>query len=245
MADHPVPASAVELTDDEIAQRAEEMFSLDQQVRAGLKTGRGGLGEAARALHQFDEQSGWSALGFESVRHYCADPGIEISRSTYQRMVRAYDRTVVRRQVDFDRVKQIDRSKVDIVLTKVDTGEKSMDEALDDAEALGLRDLRDLYWGEQKPDPDSGVTADPEEDDTGTVYGLDEEVDAEPVEEVAGEEEEAETAPQMIYGEVQFQQVREARDACRQGLDTPSELLKRVALEKAIAAFDVILDAAA
>jgi hypothetical protein len=252
MADHPVPAGAVELTDEEIEERAKTMYALDQQIRAGLSKGREGLWEAARSLYQFDAESGWSALGFESVRHYCADPGIEISRSTYKRMIRAYDQTVVRRQVDFDRVKLLDRSKVDIVLTKVATGEKKIDDALDDAEALGFRDLRDLYWGEQKDDG-AGLNAEPTEpegDETGVVYGLDDE----PLEDIEGEAVDiepepdagltAETAPQMLYGEVLLQQVRDALESCRQGLDTPSELLKRVALEKAIVTFEAVLASA-
>jgi hypothetical protein len=246
MADHPVSAQPVELTDEEIQARAQQMYALDQAVRAGLTKGREGLWDAAKALYEFDEQSGWSALGYESVRHYCADPGIEISRSTYQRMVRAYDQTVVRRQVDFDRVKKLDRSKVDIVLTKVAAGEKKIDDALDDAEVLGLRDLRDLYWGPQKsnghsPDEEEGgVTADPD-DETGLVYGLDDEpleVEAEDVP-TAPEE----TAPQFIYGEVLLQQVREALLAVQQGMESPSDLLRRVALQKAANALQAVLDA--
>jgi hypothetical protein len=265
MADHPVPASAVELTDEEIQERAQQMFALDQAVRAGLNKGREGLWDAARALHAFDAEAGWSALGYESVRHYCADPEIGISRSTYHRMIRAYEQTVVRRQIDFDRIKQLDRSKVDIVLSKVTTGEKAIDEALDDAETLGLQDLRELYWGPRPAKEEAekeeaevvggGVTDDttPEvEDETGGLVGLDDEpIDAEVVEdfedvptaEAAETEPETETDPQSIYGEVLLQRVREALTACRQGLDSPSDLLRRVALEKAVGALEAVLDA--
>jgi hypothetical protein len=250
--DYPVPASPVELSDEEIAERAQQMFALDQQIRAGLSKGREGLWEAAKALYEFDEQSGWSALGYESVRHYCADPGIEISRSTYHRMTRAYQQTVVLRQIDFDRVKLLDRSKVDIVLAKVTTGEKKIDDALDDAETLGMRDLRDLYWGPEKEarNGDGGVTDDTTEDETGVVSGLDDDViEGNVVEEDEswGVEEPAEsenqTDPQLNYGEVLGQQLRDALDTCRQALDTPSDLLKRVALEKAVRALEVVLGA--
>jgi hypothetical protein len=260
MADHPVPASAVELTDEEVAQRAKQMFALDQLIRAGLNKGREGLWEAAEAMYHFDEQAGWSALDYESVVHYCADPEIGISRATYYKMVRAYEQTVVRRQIPFARVKQLDRSKVDIVLTKVSTGEKKIDDALDDAETLGWRDLRDLYLGERES-PKPGVSAlrhdDGDGDDTGQLYGLDDE----PLEDegedevvsgtvvpdpdqpagVAGEE----TDPHIIYGEVSLQQAREALESCRQALDSASDLLKRVALQKAITAFEAVLADAA
>jgi hypothetical protein len=250
--DYPVPASPVELSDEEIAERAQQMFALDQQIRAGLSKGREGLWEAAKALYEFDEQSGWSALGYESVRHYCADPGIEISRSTYHRMTRAYQQTVVLRQIDFDRVKLLDRSKVDIVLAKVTTGEKKIDDALDDAETLGMRDLRDLYWGPEKEarNGDGGVTDDTTEDETGVVSGLDDDViEGNVVEEDEswGVEEPAEsenqTDPQLNYGEVLGQQLRDALATCRQALDTPSDLLKRVALEKAVRALEAVLGA--
>jgi hypothetical protein len=254
MADHPVPASAVELTDEEIAQRSQAMYALDQEIRAGLAKGRAGLWEAAKALYAFDEQSGWSALGFESVRHYCADPGVEISRSTYNAMKRAYGQTVVLRKVDFDRVKQIDYGKVEIVLSKVSTGEKKIDEALDDAEAMGYRDLREEYWGPKPATKEGGTGPDArteETDDTGLVGLDDEPIDAEVVEdfedvptaEAAETEPETETDPQSIYGEVLLQRVREALTACRQGLDSPSDLLRRVALEKAVGALEAVLDA--
>jgi hypothetical protein len=248
--DYPVPASPVELSDEEIAERAQRMFALDQQIRAGLSKGREGLWEAAKALYEFDEQAGWSALQYESVRHYCADPGIEISRSTYKRMKRVYEQTVVLRQIDFDRVKQIDYSKVDIVLDKVRTGRKKMDDALDDAEAMGQRDLREEYWG---PAPDdasaSSGSIDGPTDETGVVSGLDDDViEGNVVEEDeswVGEPAESanETDPQLNYGEVLGQQLRDALDTCRQALDTPSDLLKRVALEKAVRALEAVLDA--
>jgi hypothetical protein len=261
MADHPVPASPVELTDQEIQERAQAMFELDQQIRAGLNKGREGLWEAAKAMYVFDEQAGWSALSYESVVHYCADPEIGISRSTYYRMIRAYHETVVLRKIDFDRVKQLDRSKVDIVLTKVATGEKKIDDALDDAEALGLRDLRDLYWGPQKNgkpaeeedvSPTTHVHDDPPpaDDETGQVYGLDdEEVELVDGEELVDEGEESvagyenETAPQIFYGEVLEAQIEEALEACRQGLTSPSDLLRRVALDKAVNVLQAMLDA--
>jgi hypothetical protein len=256
MADHPVPASPVELTDEEIQERAREMYALDQQIRAGLNKGREGLWEAARALHAFDAQSGWSALDYESVRHYCADPEIGISKSTYYNMIAAYDQTVVRRQIDFDRVKQRDRSKVDIVLKKVRAGEKSIDEALDDASALGYRDLRDLYWGPQKDEdvqaPGQDRPDDVDGDETGLVYGLDDEpiegsVEEDEFDAVAENEAatapETETAPQFNYGEVLERQVRDALESCRQGLDSPSDLLRRVALEKAADALQAVLNA--
>jgi hypothetical protein len=258
MADHPVPASAVELTDEEIEARAKAMYALDQLIRAGLNKGREGLWEAAEAMYHFDEANGWSALDYESVKHYCADPEIGVSRATFYRMVRAYEQTVVRRNIPFARVKQLDRSKVDIVLGKVATGEVKIDKALDDAESLGARDLRDLYWGEQKSEPandDDGVSTlrHDDEDDTGQLYGLDDE----PLEDegedevvsgtvvpdpdqpagVAGEE----TDPHIIYGEVSLQQAREALESCRQALDSASDLLKRVALQKAITAFEAVL----
>jgi hypothetical protein len=34
MADHPVPASPVELTEEEMAERAQTMYALDQQIRS-------------------------------------------------------------------------------------------------------------------------------------------------------------------------------------------------------------------
>jgi hypothetical protein len=91
-----------------------------------------------------------------------------------------------------------------------------------------------------------------DDDETGEVYGLDDEplepddvdlVDDEPEIE-ADPEAGAQTDPQNIYGVVSRQQVTEALEACRQGLDSPSDLLKRVALEKAITVMEAVLNAA-
>jgi hypothetical protein len=252
MTDHPVPASAVELTEEELVERGQRMYALDQQIRGGLRKGREGLWEAAKAIYDFDAQNGWSARGldYESVSHYCADPEIGISRSTYHRLKRVYEQTVVLRKVDFDRVKQIDYSKVDLVLDKVRNGKKKIDDALDDAEALGQRDLRDEYWGPRPEDTESAIdgTASDEEtdlvglDDEPVYEGSVEEDEFDAVAENAPAAPETETDPQSIYGEVLFSQVREALGACRQGLDSPSDLLRRVALEKAVKALEAVLD---
>jgi hypothetical protein len=127
---------------------------------------------------------------------------------------------------------------------------------------LGQRDLRDEYWGPRPADDGSGngtidgptVVDGDDDDETGVVYGLDdddgviegsvEEDEFDAVAENALTAPEQKTDPQINYGEVSRQQIAEALDTCRQALATPSDLLRRVALEKAVVVLEA-LDAAA
>ena len=126
----------------EVREKAAE---LDEAIRAGLSRGRQTLWEVAASLYEFDEISGWIALGCENKSEWLADPDITLTSATYYRLVRAWRELAVRRQIDPDRIAALDVSKVDIVLPKLQMGKVTEKEALNDAEALGARDLRDKY----------------------------------------------------------------------------------------------------
>jgi len=142
---HPMTTPPRDLTDEEAADRAEEMFKLDQEIKQNLRAGREAMWHAARAAYTFDEQSGWTALGYENMGEWLADPEVQLTRRTFTRMVRAFGETVVRRGIAESVVEQIDVSKVDIVLGRVSKGEVKIEDALEDAKELGARDLREKY----------------------------------------------------------------------------------------------------
>jgi hypothetical protein len=143
--------TAKELTQDEAQARAEHCFELEQSIKDGLKAGREAMWDVAAALHEFDEENGWSALGHESLTEWLADPEVTMTRTTYYRMVSAYRQTVVQRQVPVADVKELDYSKVDIVIGAVKAGRVKIQDALDDAKQMGARDLRNRYM--KRPDP--------------------------------------------------------------------------------------------
>jgi hypothetical protein len=77
-----------ELSPKEAEDRGKAMFALDQRIREALAAGRRSIWEAARALAEFDAENGWTALGYDTLAEWLADPEISMSRATYYRMVR-------------------------------------------------------------------------------------------------------------------------------------------------------------
>jgi hypothetical protein len=155
----PATPKARELTPDEAELRASAMYALDQEIKKGLRSGREAMWKVAQALHEFDEGSGWTALGYEKLSDWLAEPDIGMMRRTYYRLVSSYRELVVLRRVDESKLLELDVSKVDIVLPAVKSGKVDLEDALEDVKELGARDLRDKYIS--RPDPaDSATTTD-------------------------------------------------------------------------------------
>jgi hypothetical protein len=133
-----------ELSPKEAEDRGKAMFALDQRIREALAAGRRSIWEAARALAEFDAENGWTALGYDTLAEWLADPEISMSRATYYRMVRVRNE-LDRRQVPEVEMHSLDVSKVELVLPRLQAGKVNLSEALDDARELGRRDLRIKY----------------------------------------------------------------------------------------------------
>jgi hypothetical protein len=178
----PIQADAVEPTASEMQVRREECYELERQVKEGFAAGREAMWSTAKALWAFNEQQGWLALGYDRLGDWLADPEIGMTRRTFQRMVSTYDKTVMRRQIPLESVKKLDMSKVDVVLSKVETGEVKIEDALSDAETLGYRDLRESYWGPpEKKAPEDPPDDDPPADDEDASAGVQ---DPEPIDRI-------------------------------------------------------------
>lgn len=175
MADNkPVTRSdAKELTPKQLEARQERCFKLNERIKSSIAKGREAMWKTAEYLVKFDEEAGWSALGYENLSSWLADPEIEMSRATYYRATRAYREMVVVRNLDVSTLGKLDLSKVDIVLPQITKGKITAEEGLADAEVLGARDLREKYIdANYQPDPEpddepksatvdeTGVTAD-------------------------------------------------------------------------------------
>jgi hypothetical protein len=135
----PTPAQIVE-------QEADEARAVHTQIVAALRDGRAAGWRLAEALYEFDELRGWSALGYESLNEYLADPEITIRRSTYFELVGTYKAFAVERKIEFERLETIDMSKAAIAARALNAVKaSSVEDALADAETLGARDLREKY----------------------------------------------------------------------------------------------------
>jgi hypothetical protein len=143
---HPALHTA-ELSPEEQQKRAERCYALQETVKAGLVAGRTALWQMARALHEFDQEQGWLALGYDALGDWLADPDIGISKSAYYRLTKNWRGLAVKRRVPEDQILELEPSKVDIVLPRVESGEITLERALKDVRALGYRDLRDQYIG--------------------------------------------------------------------------------------------------
>jgi hypothetical protein len=156
MGDVPQTAPARDLTAEEADERAQAMFDLDQSIKAGFRAGREAMWNVARDLAKFDEESGWTALGYDKLGDWLADPDVSLGRRTYYRMVSVW-RELEQRRVSVAELAELDTSKVDIVLGAVKAGRADIDDALADAKTLGARDLREKYY--DRPDPKDSATA--------------------------------------------------------------------------------------
>lgn len=150
-----VRTPARELTDQERKARAALCFELDQSIKASLRAGREAVWDAAKQMHLFDEEEGWTALGYDRVNEWLADPEVGMSRSSFYRMVKLYREMVVIRQLPEEELKTLEPSKLEIALPAIKENSKPLAEVLDDVKELGSRDLRELYF--RKPDPKDDV----------------------------------------------------------------------------------------
>jgi hypothetical protein len=143
--------TARELSKEEYDQWVTTAFSDQLVIKEGLLEARAGLWKSAEALSRFSETSGWLALGYETVGEWLADPDITLTRATYFRMLQAWRELHVLRGVAVSTLRQLDLSKTQIVLPALKEGRATLQDALDDIEALGARDLREKYTGIDGP----------------------------------------------------------------------------------------------
>lgn len=149
-----------DLSPDEAEERGRRAYELDQEVKAGIQEGREALWRVARALYEFSEMSGWTALGHDTLGEWLADPEVSMTRTTFHRMVGVWRELVVLRKLPESEVLELEASKVDIVLPAVKAGRVTLKKALKDVRALGARDLREEYLSrpEPRPAPQPGET---------------------------------------------------------------------------------------
>jgi putative protein kinase ArgK-like GTPase of G3E family len=60
MSDHPMMAPPRQLDDVEQAERAEHCYELHTRIVSALGEGRSAMWRACEALHEFDEEAGWT-----------------------------------------------------------------------------------------------------------------------------------------------------------------------------------------
>lgn len=158
---------ARQLTQAEHDAWVSSAYAHETKVKEGLTGARSNLWSAAEALYHFAEETGWAALGYDTLGEWLAAPEITISRRTYFQMVQAWRELVVVRQVDSANIRTLDLTKVSIALPALTAGRAEVDDVLADVEALAAPDLREKYVR-------SRISTPSEDGDTSTVGSDDE-----------------------------------------------------------------------
>lgn len=159
-------ADAKELTAEEQQQRAAACFQIETSIKSAIAEGKKALWDLAENLYLFDEESGWTALGYENQAEWLAQPDIGITRTAYFRLVRKWRELVIFRKLPITKLVELDGSKVDIVMPAIEGKAIDINTIIEDVQELGARDLREKYVkapsAPSTPPPDGGA-----DDDTG------------------------------------------------------------------------------
>jgi hypothetical protein len=167
--DHPVSTPARTLSQDELASWRRWAHRTEQKIIAAISKTKEGFWEMAEQVYEFEHDVGWKALGYDTLNEWLAQPEIGVKRRQYFRMAKMWKELVVLRKVPTSALLPLDYTKVDVVLPRIADGTVTLQEGLDDVEALGVRDLRDKYYGEQEEGTEDQDRAG---DATGAPQGL-------------------------------------------------------------------------
>lgn len=147
MPEHPEfpQPKARELSKGEADALVHAAFECERELKARIAQVHAGTWAVAEALYSFHGLQGWTLVGYETLEEFLAQPEIGMSRRSFFRLVQAWRDLHVVRQVPAPALSEVEPSKVYEVLPAVMRGDVSPQDALDDAKALGLRDLREKY----------------------------------------------------------------------------------------------------
>lgn len=117
----------------------------EARVKEALREGKSALWKLAEACYQFDQQSGWRALGYDSLTGWLADPEIDMTRGTYYRLVKTWQQLAVDQGLEPAQLEAVSMSKAAIVVEDIASGDVQVDAALKDAANLTASQLREKY----------------------------------------------------------------------------------------------------
>jgi hypothetical protein len=131
-------------TAGEIVDYEPAKASFDKLIQ-GLTGARLALALVAEACYEISRDRAYVSLSYETLAEFLADPRVSLSRSEFFRFAAIWERLVIEGGVDPARLSVAGPSKLDVTLPAVREGRVSAEEAVTDAEVLGIRDLREKY----------------------------------------------------------------------------------------------------
>jgi hypothetical protein len=151
----PYVPEARELSAEEWAKRQAACRALDGQIKDAVHRGRQALWDLAGALYKFDEEAGWSALGFQTRKAWLAQPDVDLTESAYYAAIARWRQLVVYRGIEVERVQRLAPSNVDIVLPAIREGTARLEQALEDAASKPQKQLKREYRQTDSGRPES------------------------------------------------------------------------------------------
>lgn len=133
--------------------RPSEAHEAHAMLVRGLGAARLALSAAAQACHRLSREQAWVDLGFATLKEYLASPEISISRTEFFDLANIWERYIIEGGAEPTRLQVGGTSKLAVPLPALERGDVTVEEALDDVEAMGLRDLREKYRGDSDPKP--------------------------------------------------------------------------------------------
>lgn len=131
----------------EYTQRTIDAQSAHEMLLTGLHHANRGFALVAQACWKLRQDEGWTALGYNSVSAYLADPEVSMSRSTFYGFADIWDQYIERGGQDEKLLAH--PSKLEVPIPALKAGDVDAEEAIHDVQVLGLRDLRIKYRGEK------------------------------------------------------------------------------------------------
>jgi hypothetical protein len=125
--------------------QATHAWEVEQRILATARILREAWVDLARDLYEFFTQSLWRDLGHFSFDEWAETPSVGFGRRWAYEHIRIYRELVVLRDVEPDRLRTLEPSKVQQVLPAISRKAVSIDRALADVESLSRNDLRERY----------------------------------------------------------------------------------------------------
>lgn len=159
MTEEIVAAPAREVEQSELDEMVSSAFQADHAIKQVLSRARTDMWELAARFHDWEESKRWKWLGgYDTLNDWLAEPEIGVSRSLYFDLRKAWEQIVVLRGADVDELRGVDWSKVRLMLPAISSNTVDIESAIEDARALGWRDIREKYCqpkekAEVEPEP--------------------------------------------------------------------------------------------
>jgi hypothetical protein len=149
--DHPVAAAEVKPVSKEDAEKfIQAAFNSERAIKEAAQHVHEAWWELSEHLYAFHEAGYWSALGYDSLDEFLAQPDLGISRSQFFKMTKTWRDLVVVKKLPASDLKEIEPTKVREVVPAIMRGDVSPEDALDDAKGLSFRDVVRKYRPEEQ-----------------------------------------------------------------------------------------------